>query len=137
MVIKHIDQNLKQLEGSVYHCLQTVSKYSYDQEIPEDDYSKEYLYYELFYSMNNYGRGINALEIDNNLKDRFDSLYQLALDTMELEDNNFFDRLDQFGIQYFSDKRYNNQLSKFKENEEEKDYRVPKMFETDIDKFKV
>ena len=28
-------------------------------------------------------------------------------------------------------------LSKFKENEEEKDYKVPKMFETDIDKFKV
>ena len=87
MVIKHIDQNLKQLEGSVYHCLQTVSKYSYDQSIDETDYSKEFLYFELFYALGNYERAIKTVEIKSNIKERYESVYQLALETLKLEEN--------------------------------------------------
>jgi len=115
MDTKQINQNLKQLETQAYNCLQSISKYSYDQEITEDDYSKEYLYFELFYAISNYERAINTLKLNKTLKQRFDAIYQLALETLQLEEKNYFSRLNNFGEQYFSDVRYTNQINLFKE----------------------
>ena len=112
---KQINQNFKQLETQAYNCLQTISKYSYDQEITEDDYSKEYLYFELFYAISNYERAMSALNLKKTLKQRFDAIYQLALETLQLEEKNYFSRLDKFSEQYFSDVRYSNQIKLFKE----------------------
>ena len=116
MGIKNINQNLKEIEQKVYHCLESASKYSYDQSIDETDYSKEFLYFELFYALGNYERAIKTLEIKSNIKERYESVYQLALETLKLEENTYFDRLDVFGKEYFSDKRYDDQINKFKQS---------------------
>ena len=63
MDIIEINQRLKVLEEQTYDCLKFVSQYSFDHTIEEDDYSKEYLYFELFHSLSNYGRAIKAVDL--------------------------------------------------------------------------
>ena len=114
MDIKHINENLRQLEGKAYHCLKTVSQYAYDQDIDKEDYSKEYLFYELFFAISNYERAITTLDLEKTLEKRFKTINQLALESLQQEGDNYFSRLDKFGQQYFSDVRYRKQVKIFK-----------------------
>ena len=114
MDIKHINENLRQLEGKAYHCLKTVSQYAYDQDIDKEDYSKEYLFYELFFAISNYERAITTLDLEKTLEKRFNTINQLALESLQQEGDNYFSRLDKFGQQYFSDVRYRKQVKIFK-----------------------
>ena len=116
MDIIEINQRLKVLEEQTYDCLKFVSQYSFDHTIEEDDYSKEYLYFELFHSLSNYGRAIKAVDLNNKLNSRLKTVYDLSLETLALEETDCFERLNKFGEQYFSSKRYSDQINAFKEN---------------------
>ena len=111
-----INQRLRILEEQTYDCLKFVSQYSFDHTIEEDDYSKEYLYFELFHSLSNYGRAIKAVDFSNKLNSRLKTVYSLSLETLALEETGCFERLNKFGKQYFSSKRYSDQINVFKEN---------------------
>ena len=116
MGYKEINQKLKALEGHVYDCLKLVSQYSFDHTIEEEDYSKEYMYFELFYSLSDYERAIKAVDLGNKLNLRLKTVRDLSMETLALEDKDCFERLNKFGEQYFSSKRYSDQINAFKEN---------------------
>ena len=91
MDIIEINQRLKVLEEQTYDCLKFVSQYSFDHTIEEDDYSKEYLYFELFHSLSNYGRAIKAVDLNNKLNSRLKTVYDLSLETLALEETDCFE----------------------------------------------
>ena len=105
---------LKDLEDNCFEYLKLSSEYSYDHHIESDDYSKEYIYSELFKGINNYSRAINTLDLNDKLKDRIKFINDNTMETLSMEDQEFSGRLMTFFIDYFSKDRYHEMISDFK-----------------------